>query len=96
MTRGSGSLSPCKQPTRLDDQAVVAELNVFRQQLGISRVHYVVVQVGEKGALRLDAFDVFERFVQAEVRRVRFDADAVEDEDVEVLQAVDGGVADEI
>ena len=59
-------------------------------------MQYVMVQMGKKCSSRLYLFNVFERFVQAEMRRVWLDPNAIENEDVEVLQTLDRIVGDEV
>jgi hypothetical protein len=65
------------------------KLNILRQESGISFVKNIVIEMGEKCAFWFDALDVFEGFVEAEVRVVRFDPNAVEHENIEPLQSRD-------
>ena len=51
----------------------------------------VVRDVGQVGAARFEFFDVRERAFEREVRRVRREAQAIEDEHVETAQTVERG-----
>src|SRR5437588_10745907 len=72
-------------------QPVVSPLDSTWQQRRVSRVLDVVRDVREVSPARLQLFDVRERALQPEVRRVRSDAEAVEHERVEAAQKVERG-----
>src|SRR5688500_13926690 len=59
-------------------------------------MQYVLVQMGKKRASRLYLFNVFEGFVQTEMRRVWLYPNAIENQDVEVLQTRDRIVGDKV
>src|SRR5215212_10822976 len=67
-------------------QPVMPPLDARGQQLGVAGVFDVVCDVREVGAARAQLFDVGERALQPEVRRVRGEAQAVEHEHVQVAQ----------
>ena len=56
----------------------------------------IVIQVREKCAAGFDLLDIFERFVETEMGRMRFDAYAVKYENVESLHRFDRCVGNEI
>src|SRR5256714_18161 len=70
-------------------QAVVAPLDATGQERRVARVLDVVGDVCEVGAARLQLLDVGERAFEPEVRRVRAQAQAVEDERIEAAQHVE-------
>src|SRR5687768_10204349 len=59
-------------------------------------MQYVVVQMGKKSASWSYLLDIFEGFVQTQMRRVRLDPNAIENQDVEVLQTRDRIVGNKV
>ena len=56
----------------------------------------VVIQMSEECAFWFYSFDVFEGFIQTEMRRMRLDADAIKYQNVESLHGFDRCVGNEI
>ena len=72
----------------IDHQLIVSEPYVLGQKCGISLVHDVVIEVREECPFWFEIRNVSQGFLKTEMGRVRLDADAVEDKNIEVAKAV--------
>lgn len=59
-------------------------MHIRGQQFRIAGVEDVVIEVCEESAARTQFFNVGEGFFEAEMRGVRFNADAVEHQHIEI------------
>src|ERR1043165_7335301 len=66
---------------------IVSKLNTLRQHYRIARMFEVVGDVRQIGAAWFEFCDVFKSAVQPEMRRVLFEAQAIEHERVQAAQA---------
>lgn len=84
MQIGRLAVSESEVPASPNHQTIIGKLDIRGQQFRIAGVEDVVVEVSKERAFRLEVGDVCEGFFETEMCGVRFDADAVEHEHIEI------------